>query len=136
MRPEPVDDIQLFSRWLEGTDIELFELTTKQVALRLRRDPADGSATSEASAVDMGSSTIPAPSVGIFRRSHPVRAAPLVRIGQRLQTGDPVGLLQIGSLLIHVLAPRNGTVLEIMVEDGAAVGYGTALVRLTEGGVQ
>lgn len=127
------EQIELFSRWLEGTDIELLELTTGQDVLRLRRDPTDSTALAE---TDADPVTIPAPSVGQFRRAHPLRTAPLVEAGQRVEVGDTVGLLQIGALLVHVVAPHAGTVLEILAEDGATVGYGTALVRLTKAGVQ
>lgn len=124
------EQVQLFSRWLEGTDIALFELTTGQEAIRLRRDPAGRTAPSEPK--PDSSFTIPAPSLGVFRRAHPLRAAPLVQPGQPVEAGDPVGLLQIGALLIHVPAPYAGTVIDILVPDGAAIGYGTALVRLTK----
>ena len=127
------EQIKLFSRWLEGTDIELFELTTGRGAVRLRRDPAGSMSPAETTA---DSSTIHAPSIGQFRRAHPSWTTPLVQPGQVVDGGDPVGLLQIGALLVHVAAPHTGTVLEILVEDGVAVGYGTALVRLTKAEVQ
>ncbi len=127
------EQVQLFSRWLEGTDIELLELSTGQEVLRLRRGPAGSTAPAE---IKAGSSTIPAPSVGLFRRSHPLRITPLVRPGQHVDEGEPVGLLQVGALLVHVVAPCAGMVLEIVGEDGAAVGFGAPLVRFTRDEVQ
>ncbi len=124
--------VKLFSRWLEGTDIELLELTTGQDTIRLRRDPAGSIPSAEPEA---DSCTIPAPSPGVFRSTHPLRTAPLVQPGQRVETGDAIGLLQIGSLLVHVVAPHAGTVLEMLAPDGATIGYGTPLARLTKAGV-
>jgi acetyl-CoA carboxylase biotin carboxyl carrier protein len=129
------DQIPLFSRWLEGTDIELLELTTGQDVIRLRRDNFGRFSTVAASA-SAARFEITAPSVGIFRRTHPSRPMPLVEAGQRVEAGDAVGLMQIGALLIHVVAPKAGTVTDVLVEDDAMVGYGTALVRLTESGEQ
>jgi acetyl-CoA carboxylase biotin carboxyl carrier protein len=128
------EQITLFSRWLDGTDIELFELTTGQEVIRLRRDLGTrlASATVEA---EPSPSTVSAPSVGVFRLAHPCGSAPLVQLGQRVDEGDPVGLMQVGALLVHVVAPHAGTVLEILAEDGSLVGYGAALVRLTKAGV-
>jgi acetyl-CoA carboxylase biotin carboxyl carrier protein len=128
------EQVRLFSRWLEGTDIALFELTTGQDVIRLRRDPAGPNAPPPEPTVD--AAMIPAPSVGLFRRAHPLHTTPLVQPGQRVDAGDPVGLLQIGALLVHVVAPHAGTVLAVLAEDGAAVGYGTALIRFTKAGVQ
>ena len=127
------EQVALYSGWLEGTDIALLELTTGQETIRLRSDPA-GSAQAAEPTTDVA--TIPAPSVGIFRRAHPLRTAPLVRPGQRVDAGDAIGLLQIGALLVHVLAPHAGTVLDVIAEDGAAIGYGGALMHLTGAGAR
>ena len=129
------EQVKLFSRWLEGTDIELLELTAGQEVIRLRRGPAGAAAAPPAPAAAAEVSTIVAPSVGLFRRAHPLHAAPLVQDGQSVREGDPVGLLQIGALLVHVVAPHAGRVLDVVAEEGAAVGYGTALVRLVKAGV-
>ena len=116
---------------MEGTDIELLELTVGEDVIRLRRDTFGQFCASSTSA-----GTVPleitAPSVGIFRRTHPTRSMPLVQTGQTVLASDPVGLLQIGALLVHVVAPKAGNVSDVLVEDGTTVGYGTALVRLTE----
>ena len=42
-------------------------------------------------------------------------------------------MLQVGALLIHVASPADGIVLDVLAADGAAVGYGTALVRIVKG---
>ena len=125
--------ITLLSRWLEGTDIVLLELTGAQGSIRLRRDPADTHAVHAEEAIS-APTTILAPSVGIFRRAHPCRIAPLVEPGARVAEGDAVGLLQIGALLLHVRAPHAGTVLAMLAEDGAVLGYGAPLVHLARAG--
>lgn len=129
------DQIRDLSCLLDGTDIELLELDLGTDVIRLRRDMSGQSSASFASARN-GTATfdIPAPSVGIFRRTHPLRTSALVKPGQRVTAGDPVGLLQIGALLVHVVAPKDGTMIDVLVEDGAVVGYGTALMRFAESG--
>lgn len=127
--PAIADQIKELSALLQETDIELLELEHGSDVIRLRRDTSGQIAAPPASA---GTFEIPAPSVGIFLRAHPLRTAPIVEPGQSVTVGDPVGLLQIGALLVHVVAPRDGTMLELLADDGAAVGYGTALMRLSE----
>jgi acetyl-CoA carboxylase biotin carboxyl carrier protein len=135
--PGIADQIRQLTSWLEGTDIELLELAVGEEVIRLRRDTSgQNSAPFATPQASTASYDIPAPSVGVFRHAHPLRTAPLVHAGQRVAAGDPVGLLQIGALLVHVVAPKDGTVLEVLAEDGAAVGYGTALVRIIESGEQ
>ncbi len=117
---------------LEGTDIELLELERGNDVIRLRRE-GSGQRNRPFASADVGTATfeIAALSVGIFRRAHPLQAAPLIEAGQRVTAGDAVGLLQIGALLVHVIAPKDGTMLDVLAEDGAPVGYGTALMRFS-----
>lgn len=135
MMPAIADQIRELSGLLDGTDIELLELDLGTEIIRLRRDTS-GQSVAPAASGQNGTATfdVPAPSVGIFRRTHPLRTVPLVEPGQRVATGDPIGMLQIGALLVHVVAPKDGTVIDLLAEDGAAVGYGTALMRFAESG--
>jgi acetyl-CoA carboxylase biotin carboxyl carrier protein len=128
--PGLADQIPFLSRCLQGTDIELLELTNGPESVRLRRD---GETVSSVAEVKPEAVEIKAPSLGVFRRVHPLQAAPLAQTGQHLAKGDPVGLLQVGALLIHVASPADGIVLDVLAADGAAVGYGTALVRIVRG---
>ena len=115
--------------WLAGTDIGLLELRTPQGTLRLGRQGDD---IVELPAEVTGAETVSvhAPSVGVFLHSHPLAAAPLARIGERVDAGRVVGLLKIGPLLLPVTAPQAGIVDSIHAADGLPVGYGTPLVEL------
>ncbi len=74
-----------------------------------------------------GATTIRAPGVGLFLPRHPLRAELLVAPDRRVRAGQAVALLRIGSLLRPVVAPDHGTVGAALVEEGAIVGFGTAL---------
>jgi acetyl-CoA carboxylase biotin carboxyl carrier protein len=113
--------------WLAGTDIGLLELRTPQGTLRLGRQGDD---IVELSAEMTETVSVHAPSVGVFLHSHPLAAAPLARIGERVDAGRAVGLLQIGPLLLPVTAPQAGIVDSIHAADGLPVGYGAPLVEL------
>lgn len=117
--------------WLDGTDIGLLELRTPQGTLRLGRQ-GDDIVELPAEAAESESETVPvhATSVGVFLLSHPLATAPLARIGERVDAGQTLGLLEIGPLLLPVTAPQAGIVSGIHAADGLAVGYGTPLVYL------
>ncbi|MBD9665629.1 acetyl-CoA carboxylase biotin carboxyl carrier protein subunit [Variovorax sp. VRV01] len=115
--------------WLAGTGIGLLELRTPQGTLRLERQ-GDDIVELSAEEAEPEPLSIHAPSVGVFLHNHPLAAAPLVRIGQRVDAGQAVGLLKIGPLLLPVTAPQAGIVDGIHVADGLAVGYGAPLVDL------
>jgi acetyl-CoA carboxylase biotin carboxyl carrier protein len=93
-------------------------------------------ATTEPSSVpDVASVEIPAsgapidaPSVGLFWRAPAPGAPPFVEVGQRVAAGDTVAIVEVMKLMNHVVAPLDGVVIAILVENGAAVEYGQPLV--------
>lgn len=128
--------VQELAAWLAATDIGLLELRTPEGVLRLGRDSQRGSEIVQLDAQDEGTPPAPpacvaaAPSVGVFLHAHPLHAAPLVRPGQRVSAGQPVGLMKIGPLLLPVQAPQSGVLIAFLVPEGEAVGWGTPLVEL------
>jgi acetyl-CoA carboxylase biotin carboxyl carrier protein len=106
---------QLLREWLVGTGIGLLELRTPEHTIILRSaEPA----------------AIRAPSLGVFLHGHPSTEGLLARAGQTVRKGDAVGLLRIGALLLPVLAPHDGVIVDHLAEDGVIVGYGAPLLRL------
>ncbi len=132
-RKADMQDIALrtpqLAAWLAGTDIGLLELRTPQGTLRLGRQ-GDNIVELPAEEAEPEHSPIHAPSLGVFLHSHPLAAAPLARIGERVEAGQAVGVLKIGPLLLPVTAPQAGIVDGIHAADGLAVGYGTPLLDL------
>ena len=134
------DQIERISAWLAATDIALLELRGPGTQLRLRHDgggvpvrhePFDvAPSASPPTAAPIGGLTANAPSVGVFLHRHPLREAALAPVGARVGAGQPLGLLQIGALLLPLCAPEAGTVTGMRVAHGTAVGYGTPLVDL------
>ena len=128
--------IRTLTNLLEGTDIGLLELTTPGETVRLRRDERAGPQPASPAQSDVGGAdapgplTVKAPSVGVFRRAHPMHDEALARPGQDVRAGEAVGLIEVSALLVHVTAPRDGVVLDVLAEDGDVVGYGAPLVRL------
>jgi acetyl-CoA carboxylase biotin carboxyl carrier protein len=127
------DLVHRLSGWLAGTDIAWLELRGPGGHVRLHNDgsrveavPADEwLAPTRAEAVE-----VRAASVGLFLHTHPLHEAPLATPGQPVAAGQPLGLLRIGSLLLPVTAPREGTFVGHDADDGRTVGYGTPLLRL------
>jgi acetyl-CoA carboxylase biotin carboxyl carrier protein len=132
-----IEELQELSAWLAATDIALLELRGPDGHVRLRHDGArvqvvedDVPARQEAQRTDGARLVAAAISVGVFLHRHPLREAPLAPSGARVRAGQTLGLLQIGSLLLPVCAPKDATVAGILVAHGTAVGYGTPLVEL------
>ena len=132
-----IDHLQQLSAWLAATDIALLELRGPGGHIRLRHDGASvdlvedaAPATADEPPAHAPRLTVAACSVGVFLHSHPLHTAPLVRPGTHVRAGQPLGLLQIGSLLLPVVATQDATLIGALVAHGETVGFGTPLIEL------
>ncbi|GBQ64118.1 acetyl-CoA carboxylase biotin carboxyl carrier protein [Komagataeibacter swingsii] len=73
---------------------------------------------------------ITAPSYGVFHLSPSPGAAPYVTVGQEVQVGQEVGLVEAMKVFNAVRATQAGTIAAVLVEDGTEVEAGTPLFRL------
>jgi acetyl-CoA carboxylase biotin carboxyl carrier protein len=93
---------------------------------------AGGSAASAPSvtAADVGKhpGAIKSPMVGTAYRSPQPGAPPFVEIGKRVSAGDPVLIIEAMKTMNQIPAPKSGTIVAILVEDGQPVEYGEPLM--------
>lgn len=54
----------------------------------------------------------------------------LAEIGMLVRPGDVVGQMQIGTLQVPVTVPVEGTVVDVVGQDGVLTGYGAVVVRV------
>ena len=133
-----IDSLQQLSASLDYAGIGLLELRGPGVLLRLGRDAAEAAPPGERSVATPDALhgapspgvTVNAPAAGVFLHAHPMQSTPLAPVGARVRAGAPLGLLQIGALLLPVPASRAAVVVDLRVAHGTLVGYGTPLVDL------
>lgn len=134
-----ISDIPQVASWLSEAGIATYELTgpdyriclRRGVKARSRRGLSAGLAQDSAgSARGQPDAVVASPGVGVFLRAHPVQEATLVEPNDPVAAGQPLGLLQVGPILLPVLSPRDGTVASIIATDRSLVGYGDPLVAL------
>lgn len=89
-----------------------------------------GELTSTAAA---GLVQVTAPFVGIFHRAPKPGAPPYIEVGSEVQEDTIIGIIEVMKLMNTVRAEVQGTVVEILVQDGAVVEYGQVLVRIARG---
>lgn len=88
----------------------------------------DGSSTDEAAE----GYVVTSPIVGTFYRRPSPEEEPYVTVGDRVDAGDTVCIVEAMKVMNEVRTERAGIVKEILVEDAAAVEYGQALIRIDE----
>ncbi len=94
--------------------------------------PTATAAVAEPAAVSPVEKTIghevTAPMVGTFYRSPSPGSAAFVEVGQKVQKGDTLCIIEAMKLLNQIESDVSGTVKEICIENGEPVEYGQALV--------
>jgi acetyl-CoA carboxylase biotin carboxyl carrier protein len=74
--------------------------------------------------------TVSAPSLGLFWRSPQPGAPPFVEIGDEIEEGATVCIVEVMKLMNHVKADVAGRVIAIHQDNGEMVEYGSPLVTL------
>ena len=73
---------------------------------------------------------VTSPMVGTVYMQPDPGAPAFVSVGSKVAEGDTLLIVEAMKTMNHIPAPRSGTVKRIVVEDGAAVEFGTPLVIL------
>ena len=71
---------------------------------------------------------ISSPMVGTYYSAPSPSAKPFVSVGQHVNKGDTVGIIEAMKIMNQIETDHSGTVVEILVKDGEAVEFGQALI--------
>ena len=95
--------------------------------------PADATAIAAApkpAAADEGAHIVTSPIVGTFYEGASPGSPPFVRVGETVQPGSVLCIIESMKLHIPVESTATGTVTEVMAKEGDAVAEGQVLFRL------
>ena len=90
-----------------------------------------GSETEVAEEKSKVENTITSPIVGTFYRSPSPEEPPYVEVGDQVEKGDTVCIVEAMKVMNEVKAETGGEVTEICVEEGDSVEYGQKLFKLS-----
>ncbi|ACB94979.1 acetyl-CoA carboxylase biotin carboxyl carrier protein [Beijerinckia indica] len=137
-------DIELVETVAEiVTRLGLSEIEVEQNGLRIRvaRQLVAAAAAPVATALSLPVAAAPAanggtehpgaiksPMVGTAYLRPSPSSPPFIELGAQVKVGDKLLLVEAMKTFNEITAPRNGTVKEILVEDGQPVEYGQPLV--------
>jgi acetyl-CoA carboxylase biotin carboxyl carrier protein len=74
-----------------------------------------------------------APIVGTFFRAPEPGAAPFVEVGDLVESGQVIGIVEAMKLMNHITAEQAGKVVEVLVDDGDPVEFQQPLIALAAG---
>ena len=73
---------------------------------------------------------VTAPMVGPYYAASSPDEAPFVTVGQKVSKGDVLCIIEAMKMMSEITAQYDGVVVEILAENGQAVGFGAPLLRL------
>ena len=90
--------------------------------------PAAAAPATPAAAAEPAGHLVRSPMVGTFYRSAAPGGKPFVEIGQPVNVGDPVCIIEAMKMFNQIEADRAGTVTRILAENGQPVEYDQPLL--------
>ena len=73
---------------------------------------------------------IASPIVGVFYTSPGPDSEPFVKVGDRIQGGQTIGIVEAMKLMNEIESDVSGVVTEVLAADGEGVEYGQPLIRV------
>lgn len=89
-------------------------------------------ATPEAAPAANAGSTISSPMVGTFYIAPSPEAPPFVEVGQQVNRGDTICIIEAMKMFNQIEAEKSGTIKAILVESGQPVEFGQDLFLIEE----
>ncbi len=109
------------SAGLEGRDAPIIIEKEKIAQAAL---PGAGQAAETTERIPLNSIEIKAPMVGTFYRAPSPEAAPYVQVGQTIEAGQVICIIEAMKLMNEIKSENKGKVLEILVDNAEPVEFG------------
>ncbi|MCL2848008.1 MAG: acetyl-CoA carboxylase biotin carboxyl carrier protein [Firmicutes bacterium] len=71
-----------------------------------------------------------APIIGVYYSAPSPDAKPFIEVGQKIKKGDVVCIIEAMKVLNEITADKDGTVIDICIQNGAVVEYGQVLFKM------
>ena len=86
------------------------------------------STTAANKGTEVNNDLISSPMVGTYYSAPSPSAKPFITVGQHVNKGDTIGIIEAMKIMNQIETDHSGTVVEILVKDGEAVEFGQALI--------
>ena len=123
---------------VSASDATEVEVAGDGFRLRLLRRPGRAAPRAEPRAAPLAAdrpvegTPLVAPLTGVFYRAASPGSPPLVNVGDSVEAGTVVGLIETMKIFNEVLAERGGRIATVLVESGQLVHAGDALMTIED----
>ena len=125
------EEIRQLAQWLSEAGLGGVELQRPGVQLVLKRHLESVAAHESIDPPTHANQvSIRTRGLGQLLLSHPDQPQVLIAEDNHVDKGQIVALLQVGDLLLPVRSPQAGHICQVLLQHGATVGYGEAIMQL------
>lgn len=131
------NDIRKYAGLMQELGLTGLEITEGSRVVRLERNMSVAGAAPAPVTVPVPEQTVPgdyisvkSPMVGVFYAAPAENAEPYVAIGDRVEQGKTLCIIEAMKLMNEIRAEEGGVISEICVTNGQVVDYGTELFRI------
>jgi len=101
---------------------------SQQPAAMVTPSQVESTTTAANKGAEVSDDLISSPMVGTYYSAPSPSAKPFVTVGQHVNKGDTIGIIEAMKIMNQIETDHSGTVVEILVKDGEAVEFGQALI--------
>ena len=135
-----IDEVRRVFEHVRASDATEIEIGVKKFKLRMVRRPGRSATVADARLGSGGTAAagpvdgipLAAPLTGVFYRTSAPGSPPFVDVGDRVEAGAVVGLIETMKIFNEVLAERGGRIVAILAESGQLVHAGDALMTFED----
>ena len=132
------ENIRKYAQLMRELGLTGLEITEENTVVRLERNVsvAQANVAIEAPVISAASAeqgdyiSVRSPMIGVFYAAPAENADPYVNIGDRVQHGQTLCIIEAMKLMNEIPAEVSGEIMEICVKNGQTVDYGCELFRI------
>ena len=132
------EKIKSIMQMFEESQISKMDLTDGDLHITLEKDvevkqvvtPVEGQSVQEEKTEEKTGTPIKSPIVGTYYQSSGAGKEPYVKVGDTIQEGDTICIIEAMKVMHEIKATVSGKVLSIEVQDGETVEYDQTLMMI------
>jgi acetyl-CoA carboxylase biotin carboxyl carrier protein len=139
-----IDDIKALAELAAQSDLSVLEYKEGDLFIRMERaaacppPPPVAAVTAAGSQDDMveqqndfnNMCELKAPMVGVFYAAPAPDAEPFVKVGDHVEKGQVVCILEAMKLMNDITAPVSGRIVDICAQNGVVMEYGQTIMKI------
>jgi len=124
-----IKNLKVIAEIMKKYSLNQIKLENTSIKYELRREIQNNALPQKCEQIENNELIMKSPLVGIFYRQQSVGTRPFVEVGDYVQQGDTVCLIEAMKMFTEVTADFTGQIIEVCVVDGDIVEFSQPLFK-------